>query len=86
MILLIVYDKAQQLIADGYTKTDWGVTLVANKEHYADLNLLKGVEAGNVPPRYYADPGGSSYSVKRHNYKRIWFSPRIRDCIEWFLL
>lgn len=46
-------DEAKQLIADGYTKTDWGVTLVANKEHYADLNLLKGVEAGNVPPRYY---------------------------------
>lgn len=46
-------EEAKQLIADGYKQTDWGITLVVNKDHYTDTNLLKGVAAGNVPPRYY---------------------------------
>lgn len=46
-------DKARQLEAEGYVKTDWGKGIVDNEDHYCNSNLLPGVKAGNVPPRYY---------------------------------
>lgn len=45
--------EAKALEADGYTKTDWGATIVKYADHYCNSNLLPGVAAGNVPPRYY---------------------------------
>ena len=46
-------ERAKQLEADGYVKTDWGKGIVDNADHYCNSNLLPGVKAGNVPPRYY---------------------------------
>lgn len=45
--------RAKQLEAEGYTQTDWGKGIVDNEDHYCNSNLLPGVKAGNVPPRYY---------------------------------
>lgn len=45
--------EAKQLLDEGYTKVDWGVTLVKFADHYTNGNLLPGVKDGNVPPRYY---------------------------------
>lgn len=46
-------EEAKQLISNGYQQVNWGIDIVKNKEHYIDTNLLPGVKAGNVPPRYY---------------------------------
>lgn len=45
--------EAAALIAEGYEKVNWGVDLVKYKDHYTDTNLLPGVKAGNVAPRFY---------------------------------
>ena len=45
--------EAAALIAEGYKKVNWGVDLVKYKDHYTDTNLLPGVKAGNVAPRFY---------------------------------
>ena len=45
--------EAKKLFDEGYSKVDWGVTLVKYADHYTNSNLLPGVKEGNVPPRYY---------------------------------
>lgn len=45
--------EAAALEADGYVKTNWGIDIVNYADHYCNSNLLPGVKAGDVPPRYY---------------------------------
>lgn len=44
---------AAALVADGYARVNWGVTIVANKSTVYDRNILSGIGTQNAAPRYY---------------------------------
>lgn len=44
---------AAALEADGYTKTNWGVDIVSQKETLFDRNVLSGLGEDGAAPRYY---------------------------------
>lgn len=45
--------KAAALEADGYTKTNWGIDIVAQKNGLFDRNVLSGLGEAGAAPRYY---------------------------------
>lgn len=45
--------KAAALEADGYTKTNWGIDIVAQKNGLFDRNVLSGLGDAGAAPRYY---------------------------------
>ena len=45
--------EAAALEDEGYTKTDWGVTIVANKNTIYDRNILSGLGESGAAPRYF---------------------------------
>ena len=45
--------EAAALEADGYVKTNWGVTIVEYKDDIYDRNILSGIGDGTTAPRYY---------------------------------
>ncbi|WP_437917884.1 RagB/SusD family nutrient uptake outer membrane protein [Sphingobacterium sp. LRF_L2] len=44
--------EAMALVADGYSRTNWGIDLVNNESVY-DRNLLSGIKSVEDPPRYF---------------------------------
>lgn len=44
---------AKTLEADGYVRTDWGITIVENKNTIYDRNILSGIGSADAAPRYY---------------------------------
>lgn len=46
-------EKAAALKADGYTKTNWGIDIVAQKNGLFDRNVLSGLGEIGAAPRYY---------------------------------
>lgn len=45
-------DRAAELEADGYTKTDWGITITENASDYCDY-VFRGYTDYTVPPIYF---------------------------------
>ena len=48
--------RIAELEADGYTKTNWGVDIVAGKDGLFDYNVLSGIELSNVPLYFHPIP------------------------------
>ena len=48
--------RIAELEADGYTKANWGVDIVAGKDGLFDYNVLSGIELSNVPLYFHPIP------------------------------
>ncbi len=48
--------RIAELEADGYTKANWGVDMVAGKDGLFDYNILSGIELSKVPLYYHPIP------------------------------
>lgn len=48
--------KAAELEANGYTKTDWGIGMVSDKDQLWDYNILSGIENTDVPLYFHPIP------------------------------
>lgn len=45
--------EAAALEADGYTRKNWGITIIDNKNTIYDRNILSGIGSQGAAPRYY---------------------------------
>lgn len=48
--------EAQALEAEGYTRTDWGVKMVEQRDQLWDYNILSGIENSDVPLYFHPIP------------------------------
>lgn len=49
-------EEALALEADGYTKTNWGIDMVNQKDQLWDYNMLSGIERTDVPLYFHSIP------------------------------
>ena len=48
--------EAKALEAEGYTRTDWGVKMVEQRDQLWDYNILSGIENSDVPLYFHPIP------------------------------
>ena len=71
-------DEAKALEADGYTKTNWGIDMVKQKDQLWDYNMLSGIELHDVPLYFHSIPletlqqSGKSEDSASPNGYNVW--------------